>query len=132
MTDWYQSLPRRTLGFGWILALLLAPLLALSVLPRTDTIIFATTMFWLLISAPLAIVTLVDWSHRRDVHPGHLSALARVPARILALVAVTLGVGFPLRALLQPNWRPLAGTLRFGLMMVVLGHGLWQSTRVPK
>src|SRR5687767_9443804 len=51
---------------------------------RTGKIIFATTMFWLLISMPLTIVTSVDWSHRRDVHPQRTPALARLPARVLA------------------------------------------------
>ncbi len=124
-------LPRRQVGLRTALLLLLTPPAALLVLPRNERTVFAAAIAWLLISLPVAIVALTDWSHGSEQRWRLAAAFGRTPARLLAAAASLLGLISPLRVALAPRpGQSLSGAIAFGFMMAVLGRGLWRYATI--
>ena len=124
-------LPRRHVSGLMVAGLLLSQPLASLVVPRTERVVFVLGMSWLLISVPLAVVSMNDWSQgaantNTSRSHGLLRRAARLPAALLAIIAVAMGVGSAAhRAWEEPRlWR---NGIFFAAPMFILGHGLWRA-----
>jgi len=83
-----RMLPNHRLAWPWVLVLLLIPAGVIAIAPRESVWNPVAAVFWLVISLPLTVAALLDWSRTTS---SSSSRWARAIRRAASLPAIALG-----------------------------------------
>jgi hypothetical protein len=111
------AFPHRHVPAVWVAILLVAPPTIGLALGANNWVGLALALAWSIVSLPVAILSLTEWAHKPAENPTRglrlLRSLARVPAALLGLVGIIVGVWMSVGAIPRIIERPWLSSALF-------------------